>query len=515
MVDEWEQARERLKEARAGAERMGGRAAIARAKDRGKLTARERVSLLLDDGSFEELGKLVVGTVERSDGTQEVPADNVVTGWGTIDGRVVLVAADDGTTVGGAGSILNVEKRFRLRTMAIEQGCPFIGLYEGSAIRFQDSMDAGVMARIPAFKEVIDCAGVVPQFAAILGPAFGRPPMDVLYADFSVQAAGTGHLALSGPALVEGGIGEQADIEALSGVGMTVDTTGVVDKAGADELACLRLIRAALGYFPSSCHSRAQGSPPLAPAIDPNDLSSIVPASLRTPYDMAQVVEAVVDRDSWFEYKPTFARSLLTGLARIEGRTVGVVANQPNHKGGVLDAQACFKMRRFVHLCNAFHFPLVFLEDQPGFMIGDQSERDRILYWAGGLLGAVQRAAVPKFTVILRKAHGAAVWTMGGQPAGSDLVVAWPIAIMTGTGPASAVNTIHARDLDSAADRGAMRRTLESQYNETGSSMRAAREFGIDDVIDPGETRMRIASWLTLVESRIEASVGRKELLFP
>jgi len=418
--------------------------------------------------------------------------------------------------MGGAASILNIEKRFRVRHLAIEQGCPFIGLYEGSAIRFQDSMDAGIMARIPAFKEVLDCAGEIPQLAAIFGPAYGRPPMDILYSDFSVQAKGTGHLALSGPALVEGGIGEKADIEALSGTSMTVDTTGLVDRAGDDEAACLDLVRKALGYFPPSCATPPPRGRPWPEAHrSREELVELVPGNPRRPYDMRPVVAAIVDRAAYLEYKPTFARSLLTGLARFDGHVIGVVANQPMHKGGVLDSDACLKMRRFVQVCNAFHIPLLFLEDQPGFMIGNQAETDRILYWAGGLLGAVQRAVVPMLTIVLRKAHGAAVWTMGGQPKGGNIVVAWPIAITTGTGPSSAVNTMHARELAATDDLPALRGRLEEQYNQTGSALRAAATFGIDDVIDPVDTGRVIGRWLELAVTRTSKAPARRPLLFP
>ena len=517
MNDEWVDALTHLEQARQAALALGGEEAVERIHERGKLTARQRVETLIDSGSFEEIGLLVEGEVPSADGaSKKIPADNVVCGWAKIEGRTVCIVADDGTQLGGAGSVVNIEKRFRLRHMAIQHRCPFIGLYEGSAIRFQDSMDAGLMTRIPAFKEVVDCAGVIPQFAAVLGPAYGRPPMDVLYADFSVQASHTGFLALSGPALVAGGIGEQADIDALSGTDMTVRATGLVDRAGADEQECLQLLRQSLSYFPNSCfEAPGRKQPPTSEPPACTKLIDIVPSNLRQPYDMHEVIGVLVDEGSTFEYKPEFGRSAITLLARCNGYVVGIVANQPLHKGGVVDSDACLKMRRFVQLCNAFHMPIVFLEDQPGFMIGTQAESERILFWAAGLLGAVQRASVPKLTVHLRKAHGAAVWTMGGQPDSGDLVYAWPIAIATGTGPASAVNTIHARELAQADDPSARRRELEAQYNQAGSVLRAAKTFGIDDVIRPDETARKIWAWLNLAVRRISDRPGRKALLFP
>ena len=424
-----------------------------------------------------------------------------------------MVVADDGSVMGGAASTLNVEKRFRLRTMAIESGSPFVGLYEGSAIRFQDSMDAGEMARIPAFKEVIDCAGKVPQVAAVMGPCFGRPPIDVLFADFSVQVEETGFLGLSGPALVAGGIGETVEIEELSGTRMHVDRTGLVDRAAVDEDDCLDLIRNFLQFVPSSAWEKP--CPPVSDERACPELIDIVTPNLRRPYDMRKVLDVVLDPTPRIPYKPNFGRSVLTELARLGGTVVGVVASQPRHKGGVMDADACLKARRFVAVCDAFHIPLVFLQDQPGFMIGKRAEEERILLWAGALLATVERATVPKVTVVLRKSHGAAVWSMGGQNVGGNVVAAWPIAIMTGTGPSSAVNTIHARELSSSDAPELLRTRLEAQYAANGSAIRAARTFGIDEVIHPGETRAFISRCITMQLKGARAPVSPKAPLFP
>lgn len=350
----------------------------------------------------------------------------------------------------------------------------------------------------------------------MLGPAFGRPPMDVLFSDFSVQVERTGFLALSGPALVAGGVGERAELEELSGTSMHVDRTGLVDRAAADETECLGLIRTFLAFLPQSAWSR----PPSVASSDPVDrlcpeLTDLVPSNLRRPYDMEAVVAALVDDGFFFGYKPTFARSLLTGLARVGGESVGVIASQPRHKGGVIDTDACLKARRFVSMCNAFHVPLVFLQDQPGFLIGTQTERDRILYWAGSLLATVQRTRVPTISVILRKSHGAAVWAMGSQAFGGDLVLAWPTAIMTGTGPRSAVNTIHARDLAAAEDPRAVRDDLEARYSRTGSAFRAAATFGIDDIIHPAETRRFLAAALAMSCERASGDLAPTPPLFP
>lgn len=520
MADDWERSEADLERRRAAARAMGGEDAVARLHARGKSSARERLDELLDPDSFNEIGLLAQGEIGRADGETEVlHADSVVTGWGEIDGRKVFVAADDGSVMAGAAGLLNVEKRFRIRRMAVQQGYPFIGLYEGSAIRFQDSMNAAIMARVPAFKEILDCVGIVPQVAAVMGPAFGRPPMDVLYSELALQVAGTGHLGLSGPALVKGGIGEDTDIESLAGPEMHADKTGMIDLVSPDETACLADIRRFLGYMPANAWA-------LPPRREPDggrdrpcpELKDIVPANLRRPYDVNDVIAVLADQGSLFPFKATFGLGLVTTLARMDGQVVGVVANQPQYQGGVIDADAAFKARRFVALCDLFHIPLLFLQDQPGFLPGAAAEASRIVFWGGTLLATVERATVPKVTVIMRKSHGAACWALGkgGRSAeAGDMVFAWPIAIMTGTGPSSAVYTVHARELQAADDPDARRRELEAHYNQSGSVYGAAAAFGVDDVITPEETRRRIIAALEMAAGRLSRNLGPKTPLFP
>lgn len=518
MADDWATYLDELRRLKAQAAEQGGPEAVARLHQRGKLSARERLDLLLDHGSFHEIGLLAEGTVETPGrGPQTVRADGVVTGWGEIGGRKVFVVADDGSVMGGAASIQNIEKRFRIRRMALEQGYPLVGLYEGSAIRFQDSMDAAVMSRIPAFKEVVDCAGAIPQVAAIMGPAFGRPPFDVLFSDLSLLVRGTGFLGWSGPTLVKGGIGEDAELEELGGAEMHVKTTGIIDVAQSTEPECLDAIKTFLAFMPASCWEL----PPRAAARDPADrpcpeLLDIVPTNLRKPYDMQRVIASIVDDGDCFAYKPEFGRGVITALARLAGRTVGVVASQPQHQGGVIDWDASFKARRFIATCDAFHVPLVFLQDQPGFLIGKAAEASRAVFWGGSLLATVQRSTVPKVTVLLRKAHGAAIWGMGGRQGDSpDLLLAWPLAIMTGTGPSSAVYTVHARELKAAENPEERRRELEAHYSEKGRVYRAAAAFGVDDVIEPADTRRAIIAGLDMACGKLARQLGRKAPLFP
>jgi len=514
----WEEHLTELRRRKAEAQSQGGPEALARLHGRGKLSARERLALLLDRESFHELGLLVEGLVETPGrGRQTVRADGVVTGWGEIAGRRVFVAADDGSLMGGAAGLANIEKRFRLRRMAIEQGRPFIGLYEGSAIRFQDSMDAGIMARVPAFKEVVDSSGAIPQVAAMLGPCFGRPPIDALFSELVLMVRGSGFIGWSGPSLVKGGMGETVELEDLGGAEMHARVTGLVDLVPDSEKDCFETIKTFLTFMPSSCWELP---PRAATTDDPSrlcpELLDIVPSNLRKPYDMCRMITALVDNGNWFAYKPEFGKGLITCLARMGGRPVGVVASQPSYQGGVIDWDAAYKARRFIAVCDAFHVPLIFLQDQPGFVVGKTAEAHRMVFWGGSLLATVQRSTVPKLTVILRKAHGAAMWAVGGRSGDSpDLLFAWPLALMTGTGPASAVYTIHDKELKAAQDPREVRRSLEASYSEGGSVYRAAAAFGVDDIIEPPETRRALIAGLEMACGKQARQLGRKTPLFP
>ncbi len=516
----WPELLKDLAGRRTAAAAHGGADAVDRLHKRGKMTARERIDALLDRGSFQEIGLHAEGVVQTpGKPAATIKTDGVVCGWGDIDGRRVLVVADDGSVMGGAAGIVNIEKRFRIRRIAIEQGYPFIGLYEGSAIRFQDSMDAAILARVPAFKEVADAHGISPQVAAIFGPCYGRPPMDVLCSDFAVMAKGTGFLGLSGPTLVQGGLGEIVDINELSGPDMHATTTGLVDRVGDDEAECLALIRKFLSFVPANAWSlpprqerRSERSDTCSQLID------IVPPNFRKPYDMKKVIAAISDDENILEYKPDFGTSLITSLIRLDGQSVGIIASQPIKRGGILDWAASMKGRRFISVCNQFHIPVVFLQDQPGFLPGKQSEAANILYWAGTFIMAVQKATVPKITVILRKSHGAALWAMGvgGEyHDGADLVAAWPSAVMTGTGPSSAVFTVHSKELKSAADPKLLQQELEAKYTQTGSIYRAASSFGVHEIIAPQETRTWLIAALAFASNKLARNPQPKRPLFP
>jgi len=401
--------------------------------------------------------------------------------------------------------------------MAMEQGYPYIGLYEGSAIRFQDSMSSKGMSKIPAFKEVVECSGVIPQVAAMMGPCYGRPPIHGLLSEFLIMVKGTGFMGWSGPTLVRGGIGEEIGQEELAGTEMHSKITGLADYVAENDAECMKLIKKFLEFMPSNCWELPPGK-----HTDDNpdrgcpELLEIVPTNLRRPYDMSKVIESLVDNGKYFEFKKDYGKTIITCLSRLNGMSVGIVANQPNHLGGIIDWDGSYKARRFISICDSFHIPLIFLQDQPGFLIGKKAESMRSILWGGSLIQAVQKSTVPKLTVILRKSHGAAVWAMGGRSGDiPDLLVAWPLAIFTGTGPESAVYTVHDKELKEAGDPESYKNSLEAFYTKEGSIYGAAEVFGIDDIIEPQETRRFLIHGLEMASSKLKRQLGPKNPIYP
>ncbi|MDP2953960.1 MAG: carboxyl transferase domain-containing protein, partial [Chloroflexota bacterium] len=320
-------------------------------------------------------------------------------------------------------------------------------------------------------------------------------------------------LGWSGPTLVRGGLGEEVGLEELAGAEVHSKTTGLVDVVAADEVQCLNSIKEFLSYMPSSCWELA----PTVPTADSPDrecpeLLDIVPPDLKKPYDMHRVIATLVDEGKYFPFKKDFGKTVITCLARLNGHSVGLVANQPSYLGGAMDVDGCYKARRFISMCDAFHIPLVFLQDQPGFMVGKEAERQRAVYWGVSLLEAQHRTTVPKLTVILRKSHGAALWAMGGRVSkdNPDLMAAWPLAIMSGTGPQAAVYTIHDKELKSAPDPEGLRRSLEEHYRQWGSVYGAAEVFGIDDIIEPQETRRFLIAGLEMTRAKLKRQLGKR-----
>ena len=432
----------------------GGEERIARQHAAGKLTARERIALLIDGGTFTELG--VHGRPhfsQRAMDGREAPADGVITGYGTVDGRWVAVAAYDFTVMAGSMGMTGELKVARLRELALTKRIPIVWLLDSAGARIQEAVGSLFAGTGHLFREEVVMSGVVPQVAALMGPCAAGTAYIPGLADFVPMVSGRGSMALAGPHLVRAAIGEDVTQEELGGARVHCRRSGVGDLEVADDEECVARIREYLSYFPSHCEQ----APPVRPVSDPVDrmedaLLDVLPESNRKPYDMYDVIRLIVDDGEWLDLKPKWARTIITCLARMGGRPVGIVASQPRHLGGILDNDSADKAARFVTLCDAFGIPLVFLVDVPGFMVGTKVEAAGIIRHGAKMLHAVASATVPKVTVVLRKAYGAGYYVMNGRAYEPDLIVAWPSAEISVMGAEGAVEIVFRRQVEEAED---------------------------------------------------------------
>ncbi|HEX5781438.1 MAG TPA: acyl-CoA carboxylase subunit beta, partial [Solirubrobacteraceae bacterium] len=445
---------EDLNERRAQAMLGGGEERIARQHEQGKLTARERVALLVDDGTFTELG-IHAGIHHSVRGLEdrEAPADGVITGYGRVDGRMVAVCAYDFTVMAGSMGTTGELKVARLRDLALTKRMPFVWLLDSAGARIQEAVGSLFAGSGHLFREEVVASGVIPQVAALMGPCAAGTAYIPGLADFVPMVSGRGSMALAGPHLVRAAVGEDVTQEELGGARVHCRTSGVGDLEVADDEECIARIREYLSYFPSHCEESA----PLHASDDPAErmddaLLDVLPDSGRQAYDMYDVIRRVVDDGEWLDLKPRFARTIITCLARMGGRPVGIVASQPKHLGGILDNDSADKAARFVNLCNAFGLPLVFLVDVPGFMVVTKVEAAGIIRHGAKMLYAVANATVPKITVVIRKAYGAGYYVMNGRAYEPDLIVAWPSAEVSVMGPEGAVEIVFRKQVEEADD---------------------------------------------------------------
>ncbi len=484
---------------------MGGEDRIARQHGQGKLTVRERLDLLCDAASFTELG-LLADHMDPSLGQREAPADGVVTGVGDIDGRRVAVAAYDFTVMAGSMGAVGEQKVARMREISLRQRIPMVWLLDSAGARIQQTVGSAFAGSGYLFREQVVMSGVVPMVAAVMGPCAAGTAYIPGLADFVPMVRGTSSMALGGPHLVRAAVGEDLTDQEIGGTEIHARTSGVADLAVDTDQDCIAAVRAYLSFMPS--HNR--DSPPVRPAVDPPErpvpeLGELVPTAPRRAYDMHRVITAIVDDGVFFPLKPEWARNIITGFGRFGGRPAGVVASQPMHLGGALDVDAADKAARFVWLCDAFGIPLVFLVDVPGFLVGREVEKQGIIRHGSKMLFAVSEATVPKVTVVLRKAYGAGYFVMCGRAYESDYLVAWPTAEISVMGPDGAVNIIHRKAIEAAAeeDRTRVRLELAEQVRSLIDPYLAAGRAHVDDVIAPEETRAAIVRGL-----RISATKG-------
>jgi len=479
---------------------MGGEERIKKQHERGKLTVRERIDLLFDKGTFVELGLLahqqpVRGQVVDADGT---PADGVVTGHGLVDGRQVWVVAYDFTVMAGSmGAVGEQFKAARVRELALRYRKPLVWLLDSAGARIQEAAGSTFAGTGYLFYDQVVMSGVVPQVAAMLGPCAAGTAYIPGLADFVPMVKGTSSMALGGARLVKAATGEDVTDHDMGGSQIHCYESGVGDNEVANDEECIGAVRRFLSYLPSSNTS----APPHVDSADPPDrlvegLDKLVPVNQRSAYDVRKVIGAIFDRDSWFEIKPTWAKNIVIGFARAGGDAVGVVANQPMQKGGILDSDAADKAARFIRMCDAFNVPLVYLMDVPGFLVGSQVEKDGIIRHGAKMLYATSEATVPKVTVIMRKAYGAGYYVMCGKGYGPDTIVAWPFAEISVMGPEGAVNIIFNKQVEASDNPEATRAQLIETIREQINPYLAAGWAMIDDVIDPAETRRVIIKGL-------------------
>src|SRR5438105_4814727 len=466
---------------------MGGDEKVAKQHERGKLTVRERIDLLFDRGTFVELGLLA----KDRDGSDNAPADGVVTGHGDVDGRQVWVIAYDFTVMAGSmGAVGEQFKAARVRELALRYRKPIVWLLDSAGARIQEAAGSTFAGSGWLFADQVVMSGVIPQVAAMLGPCAAGTAYIPGLADFVPMVKNTSSMALGGARLVKAATGEDVTDHEMGGSQVHCYESGVGDNEVADDVECIAMVRRFLSYLPSSNTEQ----PPLVETGDPPDrlvdgLDKIVPVNPRSAYDVRKVVKAVFDHESWFELKPTWAKNIVVGFARAGGQSVGVVANQPLQQGGPLDSDPADKAARFIRMCDAFNIPLVYLMDVPGFMVGSQVEKEGIIRHGAKMLYATSEATVPKVTVIMRKAYGAGYYVMNGKGYQPDTIVAWPFAEISVMGPEGAVNIIFNKQVEASENPEATRAQLVETIRAQINPYLAAGWAMIDDVIDPAETR--------------------------
>jgi propionyl-CoA carboxylase beta chain len=501
-----------LREKTRRAEEGGGSERRERQHSEGKLTARERVELLLDEGSFEELDKLVEHRcLDFGMETQKVPGDGVVSGYGRIDGRLAYVFAQDFTVFGGSLSETNARKICKVMDLAMKTGAPVVGLNDSGGARIQEGV-ASLGGYAEIFLRNTLASGVVPQISAIMGPCAGGAVYSPAITDFTVMVKDSSYMFVTGPDVIKAVTHEEVSKEDLGGAMTHNARSGVAHFAVEDDRACLTLIRELLGYLPSNnledAPLRASGDP--ADREDPR-LDALIPEEPNKPYDMKRLLELVVDEGRFLEVQPHFAPNIVVGFARFAGRSVGIVANQPAVLAGCLDIDASVKGARFVRFCDAFNLPLVVFEDVPGFLPGTAQEFGGIIRHGAKLLYAFAEATVPKITVITRKAYGGAYCVMSSKHIRTDLNYAYPTAEIAVMGPEGAINVLYRRDLSQASDPEALREQKVAEFREKFANPYVAADRGfVDEVIEPRQTRRKIVAGLEMTRNKRDRNPPRK-----
>jgi len=490
----------------------GGKKRIEDQHAKGKLTARERIELLLDPGSFNELDQFVVHQcTEFGMGEKKFPSDGVVTGYGTIDGRLVYVFSQDFTVFGGSLGEMFAKKVCKLMDLALKTGVPVIGLNDSGGARIQEGVASLAGYGDIFFRNVIS-SGVIPQISAIMGPCAGGAVYSPAMTDFIIMIDKTSHMFITGPDVVKAALGQEVTFEELGGAMVHSATSGVAHFIAQNEEHCIQLIKKLLSYLPSNY---LEDPPATEPTDDPNRiddaLAHILPDDPDKPYDVKEIIIRVIDNGEFFEIQPLWAQNIFIGFARLNGKTIDIVANQPSNYAGALDINSSMKAGRFIRFCDCFNIPIITFVDVPGFLPGIEQEHGGIIKHGSKLLYAYCEATVPKVTVILRKDYGGAYDVMGSKHSGADINYAWPTAEIAVMGPHGAINIIFRKEIAEAKNPEQKRMELVSEYRQKFASPYIAAQKGyIDEVIEPAETRPKLISALESLTTKREQRPSRK-----
>ncbi len=502
----------KLREMTRAAESGGGPQKVEEQHTKGKLTARERIARLLDRGSFHELDKFVTHRATEFGMDRVMPlGDGVVTGWGTINARQVYVFAHDFTVLGGSLGEAFGRKVVKVMDLALKNGASLVGLNDSGGARIQE----GVVS-LAAYSEIFFrntlASGVIPQISAAVGPSAGGAVYSPALTDFVIMVKGASSMFVTGPDIVKAALGQIVGFEELGGAEVHARRSGVAHFVVSNELQCFSLIRELLSYLPQSNSEL----PPRVKTDDPpgrldSGLRSIIPHDPNKPYDVREIIQSIVDRRRFLEVHATWAENIVVGFARVDGESIGVVANQPLHLSGALDGASSVKAARFVRFCDAFNIPILTIVDVPGYMPGADEEHAGIIRHGSKLLFAYCEATVPKVTVITRKAYGGAYCSMGSKYSRADLNYAWPTAEIAVMGPEGAIGIIFRKELEGAKDKDTMRETLLKDYRGKFANPYYAASRGIiDDIIDPAETRPTVVSAVHSLRNKKEFRPHKK-----
>ncbi|MFC1952042.1 acyl-CoA carboxylase subunit beta [Chloroflexota bacterium] len=507
-----------LEKRRARAKEMGGKERVEKQKKQGKLTARERIDWLLDKGTFREIGMFAKS---RNTAYTEVPADGVITGYGEIDGRKVYIFSQDFTSMGGTLSEIHGKKICHVLDSAMKAGCPVIGINDSGGARIQDGVDSLALYGEMFFRNTV-ASGVIPQICAILGPTAGGAVYSPALMDFIFMVQGISHAFITGPRVVKAVMGQEVGEEELGGATAAQRKAGVVCRSEDSEEECFQAIKELLSYLPSSNRERLKKIT-CEDKLDRTDSSlfDVVPASPSKAYDMHKIIERVFDqrkdgKKNYFELFPIFADNIITCFSRLNGRSIGIIANQPMSKAGCLDIDACDKASRFIRFCDAFNIPLVTLVDVPGYLPGTSQEWGGIIRHGAKMLYAYSEATVPKLTLTIRKAYGGAYIGMCSKSLGADALFCWPSTELAVMGVEGAAPIIFRKELEKAENPEELLQQKIKEYREEfANPYKAAANLHIDDVIDPEETRPRLIEALEMTINKVAHRLQKKHGIMP